>query len=55
MNDQFPDATDDPLPLAAQARQQGGWFRLALLALLVLLGVAVLLVLILGSGGNYTS
>ncbi|HET7094428.1 MAG TPA: hypothetical protein VFI22_13140 [Thermomicrobiales bacterium] len=50
MNDRINDASDDGLSLAAQARQQGGWFRLALLALAILLGVAVLLVLILASG-----
>jgi hypothetical protein len=55
VNDRFPDASDDPLPLAAQAPQQGGWLRLALLALMAPLGAAVLLTLILGRGGHYPS
>jgi hypothetical protein len=52
VNDAFPDAPDDRSELAAQARQQGGRYRLFLLALTLLLGVAVLLVLVLNSGSH---
>jgi hypothetical protein len=50
VNDRLPSADDDSLPLAAQARQQGGRYGLFLFGLMLLLGVAVLVVLVLGSG-----
>jgi hypothetical protein len=50
VNDRLPSANDDSLPLATQARQEGGAYRIALFGLMLLLGVAVLLVLVLNSG-----
>jgi len=50
VNDRLPSADGDSLSLAAQARQQGGRYRLLLFGLMLLLGVAVLVMLILGSG-----